>query len=111
MKTLNVTVSLELIKVGVSMNRKLVEPSPGALEFRNVMKGPTLGDSPAIVMFGELVIPVLLLSTKLPLSVHVGEGTSLRMAQATFCRRRHQPRRPPLAKIRPGRPAVFSLGH
>jgi hypothetical protein len=26
-------------------------------------------------------------------------------AQATFCRRRHQPRRPPLAKIRPGRPA------
>ena len=22
-----------------------------------------------------------------------------------FCRRRHQPRRPPLAKIRPGRPA------
>ena len=27
-------------------------------------------------------------------------------AQALFCRRRrHQPRRPPLAKIRPGRPA------
>jgi hypothetical protein len=26
-------------------------------------------------------------------------------AQAIFCRRRHQPRRPPLAKIRPGRPA------
>jgi hypothetical protein len=25
--------------------------------------------------------------------------------QATFFRRRHQPRRPPLAKIRPGRPA------
>jgi hypothetical protein len=25
--------------------------------------------------------------------------------QAIFCRRRHQPRRPPLAKIRPGRPA------
>jgi hypothetical protein len=25
--------------------------------------------------------------------------------QAVFCRRRHQPRRPPLAKIRPGRPA------
>jgi hypothetical protein len=23
-------------------------------------------------------------------------------AQAIFCRRRHQPRRPPLAKIRPG---------
>src|SRR5262249_47444956 len=26
-------------------------------------------------------------------------------AQAIFCRRLHQPRRPPLAKIRPGRPA------
>jgi hypothetical protein len=26
-------------------------------------------------------------------------------AQAPFCRRRHQPRRPPLAKIKPGRPA------
>jgi len=26
-------------------------------------------------------------------------------AQAIFCRRRHQPRRPPLAKIRPGNPA------
>src|SRR5256885_17024285 len=26
-------------------------------------------------------------------------------AQAAFVRRRHQPRRPPLAKIRPGRPA------
>ena len=26
-------------------------------------------------------------------------------AQAIFCRRRHQPRRPPFAKIRPGRPA------
>jgi hypothetical protein len=26
-------------------------------------------------------------------------------AQATFCRRRHHARRPPLAKIRPGRPA------
>ena len=26
-------------------------------------------------------------------------------AQAVFCRRRHQPRRPPLARIRPGRPA------
>jgi len=26
-------------------------------------------------------------------------------AAAVFCRRRHQPRRPPLAKIRPGRPA------
>ena len=26
-------------------------------------------------------------------------------AQAIFFRRRHQPRRPPLAKIRPGRPA------
>jgi len=25
--------------------------------------------------------------------------------QAIFCRRRHQPRRPPLAKIRPGSPA------
>jgi hypothetical protein len=25
--------------------------------------------------------------------------------QAVFCRRRHQPRRPPLAKIRPGSPA------
>jgi hypothetical protein len=25
--------------------------------------------------------------------------------QAVFCRRRHQPSRPPLAKIRPGRPA------
>jgi hypothetical protein len=30
--------------------------------------------------------------------------TSIR-DQAIFCRRRHQPRRPPLAKIRPGRPA------
>ena len=28
-----------------------------------------------------------------------------RDAQAIFCRRRHQPRRPPLAKIRPGSPA------
>jgi hypothetical protein len=28
-----------------------------------------------------------------------------RRAQAVFCRRRHQPRRPPPAKIRPGRPA------
>jgi hypothetical protein len=27
-------------------------------------------------------------------------------AQAVFCRRRHQPRRPPLAKIRPGSPAA-----
>jgi hypothetical protein len=27
-----------------------------------------------------------------------------REAQAIFFRRRHQPRRPPLAKIRPGRP-------
>jgi hypothetical protein len=26
-------------------------------------------------------------------------------AQAIFCRRRHQPSRPPPAKIRPGRPA------
>jgi hypothetical protein len=26
-------------------------------------------------------------------------------AQPIFCRRRHQPRRPPLAKIRPGKPA------
>ena len=26
-------------------------------------------------------------------------------AQALFCRRRHQPRRPPLARIRPGKPA------
>jgi hypothetical protein len=25
--------------------------------------------------------------------------------QTVFCRRRHQPRRPPLAKIRPGKPA------
>jgi hypothetical protein len=30
---------------------------------------------------------------------------SLPEAQAAFCRRRHQPRRPPPAKIRPGRPA------
>jgi hypothetical protein len=30
---------------------------------------------------------------------------SLPEAQAVFFRRRHQPRRPPLAKIRPGRPA------
>jgi hypothetical protein len=29
-------------------------------------------------------------------------------AQAIFCRRRHQPRRPPLAKIRPGKPAPVS---
>jgi hypothetical protein len=28
-----------------------------------------------------------------------------REAQAIFCRRRHQPSRPPLAKSRPGRPA------
>jgi hypothetical protein len=28
-----------------------------------------------------------------------------RQAQAIFCRRRHQPRRPPLPKIRPGSPA------
>jgi hypothetical protein len=27
-------------------------------------------------------------------------------AQAIFFRRRHQPRRPPLAKIRPGRPSA-----
>jgi hypothetical protein len=32
-------------------------------------------------------------------------------AQATFCRRRHQPSRPPPAKIRPGRPApTFGIG-
>ena len=55
------------------MNLKLNEPSPGALPLEGVMKGPTLGDSPAIVMFGELIAPVLLLSTKLPPSVHVGE--------------------------------------
>src|SRR5262245_16108375 len=29
-------------------------------------------------------------------------------AQAIFRRRRHQPRRPPLAKIRPGRPAPIT---
>jgi hypothetical protein len=27
------------------------------------------------------------------------------LIEALFCRRRHQPRRPALAKIRPGRPA------
>ena len=33
-------------------------------------------------------------------------------AQAIFCRRRHQPRRPPLAKIRPGSPApTMGAGH
>jgi len=32
-------------------------------------------------------------------------GANDRYAQAVRCRRRHQPRRPPLAKIRPGRPA------
>ena len=31
-------------------------------------------------------------------------------AQAIFRRRRHQPRRPPLAKIRPGRPVMPSCG-
>ena len=38
--------------------------------------------------------------------------------QAVFCRRRHQARRPPLAKIRPGKirpgrpaPAMVSVGH
>ena len=31
--------------------------------------------------------------------------SDLPKAQAVFCRRRHQPRRPPLARIRPGRPA------
>src|SRR5262249_53523705 len=30
---------------------------------------------------------------------------ALHKAQAIFCRRRHQPRRPPPAKIRPGSPA------
>jgi hypothetical protein len=39
----------------------------------------------------------------------VGEGLSLRREpgsfHAAFCRRRHHPRKPPLAKIRPGRPA------
>ena len=41
---------------------------------------------------------------------HLSATTSItsisgRDAQAVFRRRRHQPRRPPLAKIRPGRPA------
>jgi hypothetical protein len=32
-------------------------------------------------------------------------ATALFLLQALFCRRRHQPRRPPLANIRPGSPA------
>jgi hypothetical protein len=66
--TLNTTVSPD-----ISRNLKLIEPPPGTLELPTVVKGPTLGDSPAIVMFGKLVVPVLLSSTKLPLSVHVVE--------------------------------------
>jgi hypothetical protein len=42
-------------------------------------------------------------------SEKINEGLDMfgnrRPTQAIFCRRRHQPRRPPLAKIRPGRPA------
>jgi hypothetical protein len=29
--------------------------------------------------------------------------------QEIFCRRRHQPRRPPLAKIKPGRPSQAKI--
>jgi hypothetical protein len=36
--------------------------------------------------------------------------TCLRDVQAIFCGRRHQPRRPPLAKIRPGSPAPTIRG-
>jgi hypothetical protein len=41
------------------------------------MKGPTVGLSPVIVMSGELTAPVLLLSTKLPPTVHVGEQAAV----------------------------------
>src|SRR5262252_2905860 len=42
----------------------------------------------------------------LVLSGNMTPTTGLRSArQAIFCRRRHQPRMPPLAKIRPGTPA------
>jgi hypothetical protein len=36
---------------------------------------------------------------------HLSLSLTRRSIQAVFFRRRHQPRRPPLAKIRPGRPA------
>jgi hypothetical protein len=35
----------------------------------------------------------------------VSDARWMQSVQAIFCRRRHQPRRPPLAKIRPGSPA------
>jgi hypothetical protein len=41
-----------------------------------------------------------------PLIDNALEGPRRRIVQAIFClRRRHQPRRPPFAKIRPGSPA------
>jgi hypothetical protein len=43
-------------------------------------------------------------SAVLPLTQAASVGRA-RLAQALFCRRRHQPRRPTLAKIRPGSPA------
>ena len=48
----------------------------------------------------------VLRATGCPTAPHCSGG-SARITpdiQAIFCRRRHQPRRPPLAKIRPGRP-------
>jgi hypothetical protein len=41
------------------------------------MNGPTFGDSPATVINGALITPVLLLSTKLPPSVHAGEQAAI----------------------------------
>jgi hypothetical protein len=43
----------------------------------NAMKGPTLGASPTIVILTSLIAPVLLLSTKLPPSVHTGEQVAV----------------------------------
>jgi hypothetical protein len=59
--------------MGGPLNRMSVVPLGSAMLVKNVVKGPVLSDSPSIVMFGELIAPVLLSSTKLPPSVHTGE--------------------------------------
>jgi hypothetical protein len=73
---LNIRRSFVDEKSGVSMNSRPVAPLPPTPWLKvetDVVKGPTLGDSPAIVMFDEIRWPVLLSSTKLPPSVHAGE--------------------------------------
>jgi hypothetical protein len=62
-----------MLGTGGPINCMSVVPLGSAMLVKNVVKGPVLGDSPAIVMFGELIAPVLLLSTKLPPSVHTCE--------------------------------------